>query len=126
MYSTSDNKMYYCPNGSSKRFKTDIEPVKDDKLDPHKLYDIDVVQFKYKPSFYNLPDDTEMDTVIGIIAEDVEEKYPCAAEHDEDNGEVINWLERYLVPPMLSLIQEQHKEIEILKTEINELKEKIK
>ena len=60
------------------------------------------------------------------IAEDVEEKYPCAAEHDEDNGEVINWLERYLVPPMLSLIQEQHKEIEILKTEINELKEKIK
>ena len=126
MYSTFDNKMYYCPNGSSKRFKTDIEPVKDDKLDPHKLYDIDVVQFKYKPSFYNLPDDTEMDTVIGIIAEDVEEKYPCAAEHDEDNGEVINWLERYLVPPMLSLIQEQHKEIEILKTEINELKEKIK
>ena len=126
MYSTSDNKMYYCPNGSSKRFKTDIEPVKDDKLDPHKLYDIDVVQFKYKPSFYNLPDDTEMDTVIGIIAEDVEKKYPCAAEHDEDNGEVINWLERYLVPPMLSLIQEQHKEIEILKTEINELKEKIK
>ena len=47
-----------------------------------------------------------------------------AAEHDEESGEVINWLERYLVPPMLSLIQEQHKEIEILKTEINELKEK--
>lgn len=115
MYSTNSNKMYYCPQGSSRRFKTDIEPLKDENLDPHRLYDVGVVQFKYKPSFYGLPDGTPMDTVIGFIAEDIEEKYPCATEYDEDSGNVNNWLERYMIPPMLALIQEQHKEIEQLK-----------
>lgn len=103
------------PQGSSKRFKTDIVPVIDSKLDPHRLYDLNVVQFKYKPSFYGLPEGTPMETVIGIIAEDVEKIYPCAVEKDEDTGLVINWMERYLLPPMLSLIQEQHQEIEQLK-----------
>lgn len=115
MYSTNSNKMYYCPQGSSRRFKTDIEPLKDEYLDPHRLYDVGVVQFKYKPSFYGLPDGTPMDTVIGFIAEDIEEKYPCATEYDEDSGNVNNWLERYMIPPMLALIQEQHKDIEQLK-----------
>lgn len=115
MYSDSNNKMYYCPKGSSRRFKTDIKPVKDKELDPHRLYDVNVVQFKYKPSFYGLPDDTPMDTVIGFIAEDIKKKYPCAIEYDEETGAVNNWLERYIIPPMLSLIQEQHEEIEILK-----------
>lgn len=117
MYSDSNNKMYYCPKGSSRRFKTDIEPVKDKELDPHRLYDVDIVQFKYKPSFYGLPDDTPMDTVIGFIAEDINKKYPCATEYDEETGAVNNWLERYIIPPMLSLIQEQHGEIEQLKSD---------
>ena len=84
------------------------------------------VQFKYKPSFYDLPDDTKMPTVIGMIADDIDKIYPCACEYDEDTGEVINWLERYMIPPMLSLIQEQHNEIEEIKQEIKELKELIK
>ena len=117
MYSDSNNKMYYCPKGSSRRFKTDIKPVKDKELDPHRLYDVNVVQFKYKPSFYGLPDDTPMDTVIGFIAEDINKKYPCATEYDEETGAVNNWLERYIIPPMLSLIQEQHGEIEKLKSD---------
>lgn len=56
-----------------------------------------------------------MDTVIGFIAEDIKKKYPCATEYDEETGAVNNWLERYIIPPMLSLIQEQHEEIEALK-----------
>ena len=122
MYSDSNNKMYYCPKGSSRRFKTDIEPVKDKELDPHRLYDVDIVQFKYKPSFYGLPDDTPMDTVIGFIAEDINKKYPCATEYDEETGAVNNWLECYIIPPMLSLIQEQHVEIEQLKSDNFSLK----
>ena len=117
MYSDSSNKMYYCPQGSSRRFKTDIVPVMNEELDPHRLYDVDIVQFKYKPSFYGLPDETPMETVIGFIAEDINEKYPCATEYDEETKEVNNWLERYIIPPMLSLIQEQHKEIEQLKSD---------
>lgn len=132
MYSNSDNKMYYCPQGSSMRFKDDIMPVIDDKLDPHKLYDIDVVQFRYKPSFYNLPEGTPMETVIGFIAEDIYDKYPVACEFDEDTGVINNWLERYMIPPMLALIQEQHKEIEqlkidniLLKGEVDILKQRL-
>lgn len=117
MYSNSNNKMYYCPQGSSRRFKNNIMPVIDDSLDPHRLYDIDVVQFQYKPSFYNLPEGTPMETVIGFIAEDIYNKYPVACEFDEDTGVINNWLERYMIPPMLKLIQEQHNEIESLKLE---------
>ena len=110
-------RIYRLPSGSSRRYKTDIEIVNNADLDPHRLYNLDVVQFKYKPSFYDLPDGTDMPTVIGIIAEDVDEKYPCACEYNDNTGEVENWMERYLIPPMLSLIQEQHKEIELLKQE---------
>ena len=117
MYSNSSNKMYYCPQGSSRRFKNNIAQVIDDRLDPHRLYDIDVVQFQYKPSFYNLPEGTPMETVIGFIAEDIYDKYPVACEFDEDTGAINNWLERYIIPPMLSLIQEQHGEIEQLKSD---------
>lgn len=109
--------VYKVPSGSARRFKTDIEPVVDAGLDPHRLYNIGVVQFKYKPSFYGLPDGTEMPTVIGILADDVDKEYPCACEYDDDTGEVINWLERYMIPPMLALIQEQHADIESLKQE---------
>ena len=122
MYSSSDNKMYYCPQGSSRRFKNNIAQVTDDRLDPHRLYDIDVVQFQYKPSFYNLPEGTPMETVIGFIAEDIYDKYPVACEFDEDTGAINNWLERYIIPPMLSLIQEQHGEIEQLKSDNFSLK----
>lgn len=132
MYSNSSNKMYYCPQGSSRRFKNNIVQVIDDRLDPHRLYDIDVVQFQYKPSFYNLPEGTPMETVIGFIAEDIYDKYPVACEFDEDTGVINNWLERYMIPPMLALIQEQHKEIEqlkigniLLKGEVDILKQRL-
>ena len=115
MYIIISYKMYYCPQGSSRRFKNNVVQVIDDRLDPHRLYDIDVVQFQYKPSFYNLPEGTPMETVIGFIAEDIYDKYPVACEFDEDTGAINNWLERYMIPPMLALIQEQHKDIEHLK-----------
>ena len=119
---TSTGRIYKVPSGSSKRFKTDVSSELNKELDPHKLYELPVVQFKYKPTFYGLPEDTEMPTVIGIIAEDVEEIYPCATEKEEDTGEVNNWNIRYLVPPMLALIQEQKKEIDVLKSELAKLK----
>lgn len=124
-YITSALTIYKVPSGSARRFKTDIYTVVDPRLDPHRLYDIDVVQFKYKPSFYNLPEGTEMPTVIGMLADDIDRIYPCACEYDEETGEVINWLERYMIPPMLALIQEQHKDIESLKQENLALKNRV-
>ena len=43
--------------------------------------------------------------------------------HIQLDGEIENWNERFIIPPMIQVIQEQQKEIEQLKTEIKELKQ---
>lgn len=99
------------PSSSSRRYKEDIQPVVDDRLDPHRLYDIEVVQFKFKEGYFEQDDPYEQDRkdVIGFIAEDVYEHYPQAAIMLDDDVE--NWDERYIIPPMLKLIQEQNDRI---------------
>ena len=104
----------YTPESSSKRFKEYIEDVSATQLSPHLLYKIPVKQYYYKnkEKFKGLK--------IGLIAEDVAEIYPVAAIYDDIGPE--NWDERYIIPPMLKLIQEQHEDIEKLKEEIQKLK----
>ena len=60
-------------------------------------------------------------THIGLLAEDVKHHYPIAANYNED-GDVEDWSERYLIPPMLKLIQMQHEEIEAIKAELEEMR----
>lgn len=99
------------PNSSSRRYKEDIKPVENDRLDPHRLYDIPVMQFKFKEGYFEQDDPYEQDRkdVIGFIAEDVYEHYPQAAIMIDEEAE--NWDERYIIPPMLKLIQEQNDRI---------------
>lgn len=105
---------------SSRRFKDDITTDLDDDLNPQSLYDVDVVQFKYKKDYFTNEEDIRYrKNLIGFIAEDVYDKYKIAADWhvDDETGEVLvdAWNEQYIVPAMLKLIQEQHKEIEKLK-----------
>ena len=129
-FSYEDNKFYV--NGtqvqgsssSSLRYKKDIEELTDDALDPHRLLDLPVKQFRYKedrPLQYK-----DMDGLLmpGFIAEDVDKIYPAATIHSD--GEIESWDERRIIPGMLSLIQEQDKEIKELKAEIAELRKIIK
>lgn len=115
-FSNSDGYCYISrPTSSSRRYKKDIVKVQDSKLDPHRLYDVPVVQFKYKDGYLS-EDDPYNETkhnVIGFIAEDIDKHYPIATIKVEDKVE--NWDERYIIPPMLALIQEQHEEIESIK-----------
>lgn len=104
-------------SGSSHRYKHDISPVYNADLDPHKLYDIDVCQYKYNLNYIDEDDQRYNQDVIGFIAEDIYEKYPVAADIGAF-GQVNDWNLRFIVPPMLQLIQEQHKEIEILKSSL--------
>lgn len=104
-------------SGSSYRYKHDISPVYNADLDPHKLYDIDVCQYKYNLNYIDEDDQRYNQDVIGFIAEDIYEKYPVAADIGAF-GQVNDWNLRFIVPPMLQLIQEQHKEIEILKSSL--------
>lgn len=116
--------LYYLsrPTSSSRRYKRDIVKVKDSKLDPHRLYDVPVVQFRYTDGYLSADDpyNKTRHNVIGFIAEDIEKYYPIASIKVGDEAD--NWNERYVIPPMLALIQEQHEDIEKLKAELNNLK----
>ena len=108
---------------SSIRYKKNVGKIQEVDLDPKHLYDIDVVQFKYKTDHLSNPEDIRYDRFLpGFIAEQVYEVYPVAV--DIEDGQVETWSERYIIPPMLKLIQEQHEEIEQLKKEVTELKNK--
>lgn len=116
---------YYLTYGasSSKRYKHDISSIQTESLNPHKLYDIEVVQFVYNDNYIDIKDQRFRKKVPGFIAEDVYKHYPIAV--DLKNNRPEDWNHRFIIPPMLKLIQEQHGEIEKLKTKITILEEKI-
>ena len=115
---SSPNQLGYA-SGSSRKFKHDIKPIENAELDPEHLYDIEVVQFKYNDDYLEENDQRYGIDCIGFIAEQVNEVYPIAA--DRETGEPRNWEMRYIIPPMLALIQQQKKKIDELEYRINEL-----
>ena len=115
---SSPNQLGYA-SGSSRKFKHDIKPIENAELDPEHLYDIEVVQFKYNDDYLEENDQRYGIDCIGFIAEQVNEVYPIAA--DRETGEPRNWEMRYIIPPMLALIQQQKKKIDELEFRMNEL-----
>ena len=123
---TSSNNYRLCrPSSSSIRYKKDITTSIKKELDPHNLYKLETKQFRFKEGYFEKDSPYELNPydVIGFIAEDVEKYYPVAC--IKIDNEVENWDVRYIVPPMLSLVREQHEEIEKLKEEIKKLENKI-
>lgn len=122
------NRLYVSGNivelrsSSSQRYKHSITDKLDTELDPHRLYDLPVKQYIYIDGHKLQYEDMEGQTLPGFIAEDVDRVYPSAVIHDEQ-GRVESWDERRIVPGMLALIQEQHREIDALKAEIKSIKE---
>ncbi len=105
---------------SSQRYKHDIEDIKESELDPHRLLGLHTRQYKYNLDYLD-PEDPKYDKLVcGFVAEEVLEKYPVACEFNR-YGMPENWDVRYMVPPMLALIQEQHKDIEHLKMKYTQL-----
>lgn len=102
---------------SSARFKEQIVNLKTVQgLEPDKLLQIPVRAFKFRADYLDA-DDNRFDVVVpGLIAEEVAEHYPAAADLGND-GLVENWNERFIIPGMLALIQDLHKEVQILKGE---------
>ena len=101
---------------SSQRYKHDIADITDPKLDPHHLLRLHARQYKYNLDYLD-PEDARYDEVVcGFVAEEVLKQYPVACEFNA-YGMPENWDARYIIPPMLVLIQEQHGEIERLKSD---------
>lgn len=116
--------------GSSIRYKHDFKSELDEQFNPHRLYDLKLWQFKYQTNYLEDKNDKFYDTdTIGFLAEEVYKKYKTAASYyydEKKEKEVITgWSPMAIIPPMLKLIQEQHSEIETLKTEVSELKEQM-
>lgn len=118
---TGESNRVMFTGSSSRKVKHDIKPIEDDILDPHRLYDAEVVQFVYNLDYLNKKDNRYGMAIPGFIADDLQKVYPIAV--DIENGEPQDWNFRYVLPPMLALIQEQHKEIEELKRRIECLNE---
>ena len=109
-------------SSSSLRYKHDIELLTDETLDPHRLYKLTVKQFYFNEDVPVQYDDMKGQLLPGFIAEEVAELYPSAAIHNKDNpDEIESWDERRIIPGMLKLIQEQHEEINDLKTRLAKL-----
>ena len=118
MYITSDGVIGRSTS-SSQRYKTNIEDVNDETLNPYNVLKIPIRQFNYNKE--NVPvDKTVNDLYIGFIAEEVASAYPIAAEYNAD-GQVEMWNIKVIVPAMLKIMQDQQKEIYALKQKINEL-----
>lgn len=116
--------------GSSIKYKHDFKREFNEDLDPHKLYDVPIYQFKFQTNHLDNEKDIRYDKdVIGFITESLAKHYPIACDYEYDrkteNYKALGWNEKYMIPPMLSLIQEQHKEIESLKDELATLKEQV-
>ena len=101
---------------SSARFKEEIvslSTVAD--LDPSKLLTLPIRAFKFKSDYLDATDNRAGVLVPGLIAEEVAEHYPIAADRGND-GLVENWNERFVIPSMLALIQDLHARVETLES----------
>jgi hypothetical protein len=101
---------------SSARFKDDITDIANmPDMAPAKLLDIPIRAFKFKPDYLDPTDNRAGVMVPGLVAEEVAEHYPIAADHSD--GLVENWNERFIIPGMLGLIQDLHARVEALESE---------
>lgn len=118
---SSPYEIGFISNGSSRDLKHDIKSIEMEDIDPHRLYDAEVVQFVYNDDYLNKDDRRYGRPIPGFIAEDLMEVYPMAV--DVEDGKAKTWNERYIIPPMLALIQEQNERIKELERRIECLNE---
>ena len=99
---------------SDRRLKNSIEAVTNDELNPERLYELPIWQYKYNDDVLEDGDDLKDKTVIGFMADEVASVYPRACAYDKD-GVPTSWNPNVMIPAMLALIQKQKQEIEELR-----------
>jgi hypothetical protein len=98
---------------SSARFKDDITDIANvPEMAPAKLLSLPIRAFKFKADYLDPTDNRAGMMVPGLVAEEVAEHYPIAADHSD--GTVENWNERFIIPGMLALIQDLHARVTTL------------
>ena len=112
-------------SSSLRKFKKDISPIHDDIIDPNRLYDAEVIQFKYNDEFSLNDEDWRKDRLLaGFIVDDLVDIYPNCIKRDSE-GNPRMWDSDFIIPPMLKLIQDQKKQIDDLEARLAKLEAKI-
>ena len=121
MYVSNSGTISRTTSTSSRTIKHDIKDLSSDDIRADKLYDLDVVQFKYNDGIITDENDSRYrKTLPGFIIENMEEVYPIAVDKPSDNVQEWSWNAQYLIPPMLKLIQDLRKEVDELKEKVNQ------
>lgn len=98
---------------SSIRYKENIVDIRSVyEVDPKLLLTVPVRGFTYKEGVLASGDDRESQIVPGFIAEELEQIYPIAVQYVD--GQIETYNDRYIVPALLALIQDQEKRIATL------------
>lgn len=128
-YTTSSNtvcwdgrtgyKQLMLKSSSSKRYKDIGSDISEQEIE--EWYNIEPLWAKYKEGYLVEGDENEGRYIPMFIAEDVEEYFPEATRHA--NGQVEDWNERIMIPAMFAMIKSQKSEIDLLKQELNEIKQ---
>lgn len=105
---------------SSEKIKKRVNEITDERLNPENLYDVGIIQFQYKDNVIDSSDIRYGKDLIGFLIEDMDEKYPIAVDKaDPKDPKTWNWNSAYMIPAMLKLIQDQHRDIEELKRKLS-------
>lgn len=109
MYVGSTGTVSRTTNTSSKMIKHDIAELKGDAIKAENLYDVNVYQAKYNEDILSDDDPRYLKDLPMFIIEDLDQSYPVAVDKPTGNAKEWSWNAQYIIPPMLKLIQEQHK-----------------
>lgn len=112
-------------SSSSKRYKKNITSNIPNELNPQKLYDFNIVTYKYNDGYLSCNDQRYGCNIIGFLAEDIYKKYPIACNLDK-NGNPEMWDVNILFPAALKLIQEQYYSIQELQKSDQDKEREIK
>nr|DAV21342.1 MAG TPA: tail protein [Caudoviricetes sp.] len=109
-------------SSSSERYKDIGNNISGAELE--NWYGIQPVWAKYKDGYLIHGDENEGRYIPMFVAEDVEKCLPEAVIHD--NGQVEDWNERIMIPAMFAMIKQQKSEMDLLRQELNEIKQLIR
>lgn len=106
-------------SSSSERYKVLGSSLSEEFIE--NLYNIEPIMARYKDGYLE-----EHDERVGVefpmfLAEDVDKYFPLAVDHID--GKAENWNERIMIPVMFAMIKSQKSEIDLLKQELNEIKQ---
>lgn len=103
---------------SSRRYKDIGKAITSSEIE--EWYKIEPVWAKYKDGYLANGDENEGRYLPMFIAEDVEEHFPQAATHV--NNQIEDWNYRMMIPAMFAMIKQQKEEIESLKQAVEEMR----